>query len=226
MIRRSIFSTNTQAAVSLIPPVSVAGPNQSLSAGTTTATLDGSGSYDLDGTITTYAWVEISAHGAGITSPSSASTGLTGLVDGNTYVFRLTVTDNDAQNHSSDVTIYVDTPAPQVLTMTATTPTPLFTGTLDFIQGEPYEVIDLSFELFDTAAGCNIDFSGANTGSLDHDHPVRTGSVTLDSNGEISKNYSTISAPPQTFSCLVTMTNRSSAEPMPTNNTVLIEMTV
>jgi hypothetical protein len=226
MIRRSIFSTNTQSSASLIYPVAVAGADQELGTGVTTTTLDGSSSYDLDGTITTYAWTEISAHGAGITSPAASSTGITGLSDGNTYTFRLTVTDNDGQSHSNDIDVYVDTPSSAELTITTSIPTPLYTGTLDIVNGEPYEIIYLSFELFDTADGCNLDFSGANTGSLDHLHPTRTGSVTLDSNGEVTKNYSTISAPPQSFSCLVSITSRSSAEPVPLSNTTYTTITI
>lgn len=89
-------------------PVAVAGSDQVITLPTNTATLDGSGSYDENGTITDYAWTKISGPATGsITSPSSAITGLTGLVEG-LYVFRLTVTDDDSTTDADDVGVTVN----------------------------------------------------------------------------------------------------------------------
>jgi len=94
----------TVSAAGNISPTANAGADQTLSAGATTATLSGSGS-DSDGTIAGYAWSQVSGpNTAGITSPSSASTGLTGLIAG-VYVFRLTVTDNLGATGTDDVQI-------------------------------------------------------------------------------------------------------------------------
>lgn len=221
-MRRSIFTTNTQASVALIPPVAVAGNDQFLSIGVLTAVLKGGGSYDIDGTITTYAWTEVTGFGATIVSPSSVTTSVTGLIDGNIYTFRLTVTDNDTLQHSDDIKVHVNTAGATTLTINASLPTVLGSGTLDFAGGEPYEIISLGFELFNTLEGDSIDFSGANTGVLDHSHPTRTGAVVLNSSGVVSKNYSSVITDP--FECVVTITGRSSSEPIPASNSVLIDL--
>lgn len=93
------------------PPVANAGSDQSITLPTSQVTVNGSGSTDSDGTITTYAWTKISGPATfTITSPSSVSTTITDLVEG-TYVFRLTVTDDDSATDTDDITITVN-PAP------------------------------------------------------------------------------------------------------------------
>ncbi len=87
-------------------PVASAGADQTIYLPQTTATVTGSGS-DSDGSITAYAWSKVSGPSAfSITSPGTAQTTITGLVPG-TYVFRLTVTDNDGDSGSDDLTITV-----------------------------------------------------------------------------------------------------------------------
>jgi hypothetical protein len=91
-----------------IPPVANAGVDQTKTLPTSTATLNGSGSSDSDGTISTYAWAKISGPtGGAITSPASVSTGITGLTAG-TYVYELTVTDNDGATDTDQVSILVN----------------------------------------------------------------------------------------------------------------------
>lgn len=221
MIRKSIFSTNTQSAVSNIPPVSIVGSNVSIGAGTIT-TLIGDESYDIDGTIDAYLWEQVSAHaGVTIVSPSSANTSILGLTTPETfYIFRLTVTDNDGAQHSADVTVYTsESGSSNVLMITSSIPDQFGSGTLDFINGEPYEVVDLLFTLSGALSGDSIDFSGANIGVLDSTHLVRTGSVTLLSNGTLSKNYSSTGTG---FNCVIEITGRSSSEPIPATKTTQV----
>jgi hypothetical protein len=91
-----------------IPPVADAGVNQTVTLPFTDITLDGSGSYDEDGSITTYSWVQVSGNG-GVTIQGSSQVqpGIYGLTPG-TYVFQLTVTDNYGATGSATVTITVD----------------------------------------------------------------------------------------------------------------------
>jgi endoglucanase len=73
---------------------------------TSTVSLTGSGS-DADGTISSYAWTQVSGpNTATIATPSAATTNVSGLVQGN-YVFRLTVTDNSGSTGTDDVTVTV-----------------------------------------------------------------------------------------------------------------------
>jgi hypothetical protein len=87
-------------------PVASAGADQSITLPTNSVTLSGSGT-DSDGTIASYSWSKVSGGAATITSPSAASTTVTGLAQG-TYVFRLTVTDNEGATATDDITITVN----------------------------------------------------------------------------------------------------------------------
>ncbi len=86
-------------------PTSNAGTDQTITLPTSSVTLTGSGT-DSDGTISSYSWTKVSSLAGTITSPSSASTTITGLVQG-THTFRLTVTDNGGLTASDDVVVVV-----------------------------------------------------------------------------------------------------------------------
>jgi hypothetical protein len=91
-----------------VPPVADAGPDQTVTLPTSTAALDGSGSYDPDGTIVTYSWVQLSGNsGVTVSGSSLAQASLYGLTAG-TYVFQLTVTDNSGAAGVATVTITVN----------------------------------------------------------------------------------------------------------------------
>jgi hypothetical protein len=89
-----------------ILPIANAGANQSITLPTSSVSLTGSGT-DADGTIASYAWTKVSGTGGTITSPSNASTTITGLAEG-TYVYRLTVTDNLGATATDDIQIIVN----------------------------------------------------------------------------------------------------------------------
>jgi hypothetical protein len=92
-----------------IPPTVNAGNDQSITLPTSSVSLSATAS-DSDGTISSYAWTKVLGGAATITSPSSASTTVTGLVAGS-YTFRCTVTDDDGASTADDVVITVN-PAP------------------------------------------------------------------------------------------------------------------
>ncbi|HEU4472670.1 MAG TPA: PKD domain-containing protein [Flavisolibacter sp.] len=87
-------------------PVAATGPDQTILLPASEATLNGSGSYDPDGTIIAYNWQKLSGPSASIASPTSASTAVSGLTAGS-YVFQLTVTDNLGYTASKTVSIQV-----------------------------------------------------------------------------------------------------------------------
>jgi len=87
-------------------PIANAGPNQTIFQPASSVTLTGSGTDN--GTITAYAWTQVGGPvTASITSPSSATTGVTGLSNVGAYIFRLTVTDNTGLTGIDDVQITV-----------------------------------------------------------------------------------------------------------------------
>jgi hypothetical protein len=96
-----------------VAPVANAGVDITQTTASTSATLVGSGT-DTDGTIASYLWTKVSGAECNILTPASSSTVVQPLGLG-TYVFRLTVTDDDGAFHSDDVTIIVKSSSTKVL---------------------------------------------------------------------------------------------------------------
>jgi len=92
----------------LVPPVANAGPNQSITAPANTVVLDGSASFDPDGSITAYSWVTISGPGSiTISNSNTATPTVTGLMTG-AYIFELTVTDISGATAKNQVIVIVN----------------------------------------------------------------------------------------------------------------------
>jgi len=90
------------------PPVSNAGNNVSITLPTNTVSLDGSASYDPDGTIAAYYWTQISGPSSyAIADPTAAKTTLSNLAEGK-YEFQLQVRDNAGVLGLSSVFITVN----------------------------------------------------------------------------------------------------------------------
>lgn len=87
-------------------PIANAGADKSISLPSNSLTLTGTGT-DSDGTIASYAWTKVSGGAATLANANTATISLSGLVAG-TYVFRLTVTDNNGATGSDDVTVVVN----------------------------------------------------------------------------------------------------------------------
>ncbi len=87
-------------------PNANAGSDQSITLPTNSLNLTGAGS-DSDGAITTYAWTKQSGPSVIMTNENQATLSLTDLLEG-TYVFRLTVTDNNGATDFDEVTVTVN----------------------------------------------------------------------------------------------------------------------
>jgi hypothetical protein len=102
----AMVTVNPAAVAPPQPPVAIAGPAQTVAAGTV-VNLDGSASYDTGGSIVAYDWVQVSGFGGvTITNSNTATPNLYGLTPG-TYVFQLTVTGSGGGTASATVTITV-----------------------------------------------------------------------------------------------------------------------
>ena len=89
-------------------PVANAGSDQTITAPTNSVNLDGTASYDPDGTIAAYDWTFVSGPGAATISNSNTPTpAISGLIPGQ-YVFQLSVTDNSGGSYSDQVNITVN----------------------------------------------------------------------------------------------------------------------
>lgn len=96
--------------VTNIGPTANAGPDQANSEPYSVVTLDGSGSTDPDGTITTYAWTQTSGVAVTLSSASAQKPTFTApaTMDGSDLVFSLVVTDNSGAVSTPDtVTVSV-----------------------------------------------------------------------------------------------------------------------
>ncbi|WP_324671426.1 PKD domain-containing protein [Hymenobacter sp. GOD-10R] len=100
---KRVATTSNQA------PVANAGANQTLTLPTNTATLNGTASTDVDGTISSYSWAQVSGpSNASFSSTTAASATVSNLVAG-TYVFSLVVADNQgALSNPAQVSITVN----------------------------------------------------------------------------------------------------------------------
>ncbi len=91
-------------------PVAVVGAAQTITLPVSTAPLDGTKSYDPDGSISSFAWSLVSGPGGTIANAAAASTTVSGLTQG-TYIFKLTITDNSNGTASKMDTITVKSAA-------------------------------------------------------------------------------------------------------------------
>ncbi|SFR48349.1 PKD repeat-containing protein [Robiginitalea myxolifaciens] len=93
---------------SSLPPVVDAGPDQQITLPTNTVTLNGTASDPDGGVIVTYAWTQPSGPSvATLTGADSPDLTADDLIEG-TYVFRLTVTDDEGETAFDDVTVVVE----------------------------------------------------------------------------------------------------------------------
>ena len=91
-------------------PIVDAGTDQSVDEGAA-VTLDGTGSYDPDGSIQTYSWTQSSGPAVSLSGASSSTPGFTApevSAAGATLLFQLTVTDNDDMVNSSTTSVTVN----------------------------------------------------------------------------------------------------------------------
>ncbi len=92
-------------------PVAEAGPDQEISLPEDKVQLNGSASTDPDGVIVKFIWIKLSGPGnPTIVTPDSAITNVKDLAEG-TYVFELSVTDNDGNVARDTISVIVG-PAP------------------------------------------------------------------------------------------------------------------
>jgi beta-glucanase (GH16 family) len=87
-------------------PIAMAGSDKLVSLPTNSIILDGSASYDPDLDPITFAWAKISGPSVTMSNVNTSSLELSDLVVG-TYVFSLTVTDNENASDTNEVTVIV-----------------------------------------------------------------------------------------------------------------------
>nr|WP_256379076.1 PKD domain-containing protein [Chitinophaga sp. SYP-B3965] len=108
----SNITITVNAAIQNKPPVAQTSGDVNITAPANSATVDGSSSVDLDGTIVSYAWKQLSGPvTATIASPAAAKTNITNLTAVGQYVYELTVKDNNNATSSVQVKVVVNSAA-------------------------------------------------------------------------------------------------------------------
>ena len=103
-----IISQIVATCQDLEPPVAIASPDETIDLPTNSVSLNGTSSYDTDGTIVSYLWQIITGPGGGtFSTPMASTTNFSNLQEG-VYNVRLTVTDNDGLSDTDFVTVTVE----------------------------------------------------------------------------------------------------------------------
>jgi hypothetical protein len=89
-------------------PVAAAGKDQVVVLPKDSAYLDGSGSYDNNGSITNYSWTKLSGPANSITTTASSKTTWIKKLTEGSYVFELTVTNNLKLSAKDTIIVFVD----------------------------------------------------------------------------------------------------------------------
>lgn len=100
----TVYSNLVQ--ITNLSPIANAGPDNNLAGGTPSVVLNGSGS-DPDGGIVSYLWTVQSGAGLSLVGATTPNVTVNGLANGQTYVLRLQVTDNNGGIGTDDVTVTV-----------------------------------------------------------------------------------------------------------------------
>jgi gliding motility-associated-like protein len=87
------------------PPTANAGSDKTIKLPTNSTTLPGLG-LDADGTIASYAWIKLSGPTVTLANQNTNTLSLSSMIEGS-YTFQLTVTDNDGDTGSDQVTVVV-----------------------------------------------------------------------------------------------------------------------
>ncbi len=108
------------------PPVANAGPDQ-IGSISGSMTLDGSASYDPEGDALHYQWTQISGPTVILATPAAVTTTFTSVA-GQTYVFKLTVTDTGGLFSSATTRVSSATAAPATVVRFDATPSTISAG--------------------------------------------------------------------------------------------------
>lgn len=108
----SNITITVNPAVMNKPPVAQTSGDVNITLPASSAAVDGSASVDLDGSIVSYAWKQLSGPVTGnIAAPAAASTNITNLTTAGQYIFELTVKDNNNATSTAQVKVVVNSPA-------------------------------------------------------------------------------------------------------------------
>ena len=171
-----LSSNDTVSVVVSVVPTANAGTDQTAVSGTL-VTLDGSASYDPDGTIAGYSWAVISGPTVTLTNPATAAPSFSAPYSPGTITFRLTVLDNSGQAATDDVSVAILTPP----TANAGPDQKVQVGASVTLNGAGSFDPDgtITTYLWEQIAGTPVTLSGAGTATAGFVAPATVGSSTF-----------------------------------------------
>jgi hypothetical protein len=171
-------ASDTVSIVVTKRPVANAGSDQFVNAGASVS-LTGTGSYDPDGTITSYAWVQTAGTSVSLSGADTTQPTFTAPAVSETLTFQLTVTDNYGKTGTDTVNIIINLPpvanagADQVVLRGSSYVT--LTGSASY---DP-EGLVISHQWVQTA-GTTVTLNGANTARSSFLVPSVSGTLTFE----------------------------------------------
>ncbi len=160
-------SVTVNAAPINIAPVSNAGTDQSITLPTNSVVIAGSGT-DADGSIASYSWTIFSGPAATLTNQNTPTLSASNLVAG-TYVFRLTVTDNQGATGFDNITVTVQPAAVNQSPLVDVGPDftlTLPTNSTDIFASSSDPDGSINTHLWEKLSGPAATLSGVNTATL------------------------------------------------------------
>ncbi len=171
-----LSSNDTVNIIVNVPPVANAGPDQTAVSGTAVA-LDGTGSYDPDGTIVSYGWTQVSGPTVTLSGATTSRPSFTAPWSPGTVVLRLTVTDNNGQSMTDTVSILILTPPTANAGPDQTVPAGS-TVTLSGSSSSDPDGTIMGYSWVQTA-GAPVSLTGANTATPSFVSPLVIGDLTF-----------------------------------------------
>lgn len=179
-------TTVISSAISAVnkAPVANAGIDQSVLE-SESVTLNGAGSRDDDGEVTSYLWTQLTGTTVTLNDTSAAAPTFTApsLVSNETLTFRLTATDDDGATHTDDVSITVQVAvgsAPVVDAGTTVAATSLSVANLSGTASDDGSVVSVQWSLIPTAELSELTIASATSNNASFIAPDTSVALSFD----------------------------------------------
>ncbi len=179
---KSLYDSGDTCVVSNEAPIDDAGADKTSNV-KATVFLDGTGSYDTDGTIVSYSWTQTAGPTVALTNPDTATPSFTAPASPGTLTFKMTVTDNKGATAWDYVNVAVLTgETNKVPTANAGTDQTATASTSVTLYGTGSSDSDgsiVSYAWTQTGGGTNVNLTGGSTSTPSFTAPSTDATLTF-----------------------------------------------